>query len=353
MSVAQRAGLLQQPLLLLDGGLGTTLEDAEGIKFSSETTPLWSSHLLISAPNQLQRVQSEFVNAGADVLLTATYQASLSGFAKTRLNSRYVSAEEARRYMLSAVAIARQAFGSNAYGLVALSLGALGAIITPSAEYSGAYGTINELDLVAFHQERLSIFLDEPEVWADIDLVAIETIPRIDEIRAVRAVMANIPVDSRRPYYISCVFPSSDDALPDGSSIPAIVSALLKGQGDPPFAVGVNCTKVYKIPRLIQQLERAIEDAGLQLPSLVLYPDGASNQMYDTSTQQWVDIDDHEAESKLWEDQMSATVTEIVSRTKWKSILVGGCCKTTPAHIAKLRQNLRRESLNAQIVSST
>jgi homocysteine S-methyltransferase len=353
MSVAQRATLLQQPLLLLDGGLGTTLEDLEGVKFSSKATPLWSSHLLITAPNQLRRVHSGFVDAGADILLTATYQACLTGFTRTRLNSRPISTAEARRYMLSAIALARQAFDSHTCGLVALSLGAYGAILTPSAEYSGAYGNMHELDLVAFHQERLSIFLSEPEVWGDIDLVAIETIPRLDEIRAVRSVMANIPENSRKPYWISCVFPNSDVALPDGSSIPAVISALLNGQGDPPFAIGFNCTKVCHVPHLVQQFEHAIEEAGLQFPRLVLYPDGASHRKYDTSSQQWVDIEGHKAESKTWEHQVSAIVTEIVSRAKWEAILVGGCCKTTPAHIAKLRRNLRSEPLHARIDPST
>ena len=74
--------LFQQPILLLDGGLGTTLEEEHGVQFSS-ATPLWSSHLLMSAPETLLEVQENFARAGADILLTATYQASFQGFRMT------------------------------------------------------------------------------------------------------------------------------------------------------------------------------------------------------------------------------------------------------------------------------
>ena len=74
--------LFQQPILLLDGGLGTTLEEEHGVQFSS-ATPLWSSHLLLSAPETLLEVQENFARAGADIILTATYQASFQGFRMT------------------------------------------------------------------------------------------------------------------------------------------------------------------------------------------------------------------------------------------------------------------------------
>src|SRR5256885_8150381 len=53
------------PILFLDGGLGTTLEEEHGVHFSS-LTPLWSSHLLISSPDMLLKTQTDFARAGAD-----------------------------------------------------------------------------------------------------------------------------------------------------------------------------------------------------------------------------------------------------------------------------------------------
>ena len=75
------------PILLLDGGLGTCLESAPyDVHFSSDT-PLWSSHLLASSPKTLLEVHKAYAAAGADVLLTATYQASYEGFAATPRNA--------------------------------------------------------------------------------------------------------------------------------------------------------------------------------------------------------------------------------------------------------------------------
>lgn len=71
------------PILLLDGGLGTTLSEAPfHIKFD-QSTPLWSSHLILSSPSTLSSVHGVFLSAGAEILQTATYQASLAGFART------------------------------------------------------------------------------------------------------------------------------------------------------------------------------------------------------------------------------------------------------------------------------
>src|ERR1700760_2588442 len=70
------------PIHLLDGGLGTTLADKHGCIFN-ETTPLWSSQLLLTSPATLLSAQTDFADAGADIILSATYQASFAGFAKS------------------------------------------------------------------------------------------------------------------------------------------------------------------------------------------------------------------------------------------------------------------------------
>jgi len=126
----------QTPIILLDGGLGTTLADQYNVIYD-DSTPLWSSQLLITNPQKLKDVQEAFAAAGADIILTATYQASYEGFARSG-----VSEDEAERSMRSAVLIARDAFMSRLdgkRGKVALSLGAYGATMIPGQEYSGAY----------------------------------------------------------------------------------------------------------------------------------------------------------------------------------------------------------------------
>ncbi|KAI1629875.1 homocysteine S-methyltransferase [Exophiala viscosa] len=326
-----RHTLLQKELLLLDGGLGTTLEDEHKVKFSADT-PLWSSHLLVENTSTLKAVQRDFANAGADMILTATYQTSFLGFRNTKVPDQDgIGADDAKRHMLSAVKIAREAFDGRP-GLVALSLGAYGATMIPSTEYSGEYGSMTEEDLYKFHTERISVFTESSE-WNDVDVVAFETLPRIDEVKVARRVMNTVP---DREYWVSCVFPNDDQKLPDGTSIEELVSVMLEGER-PPFAIGLNCTKIHKVAGLIQEYEEAAHRLSFELPRLVFYPDGAGRKVYDTTLQQWVGDD---GDQRPWHDQISDIIQEVKKRGAWKGIIVGGCCKTAPGHIKNLRQSL-------------
>lgn len=231
--------LIARPLLFLDGGLGTTLEEEHGIDFSA-ATPLWSTHLLISSPETLLKTQTDFVRAGADILLTATYQASFEGFSRTSRESQLheetgnaggYGHSEAAKYMCSAVAISRRAFQNTERptGLVALSLGAYGATMVPSQEYTGKYPKefTDSKGLYDFHLDRISCFVEDEATWNSIDMVAFETLPCLAEVEAVRMAMETVTSRAAsKKFWISCVFPY-DNALPDGSTISQIVATTL------------------------------------------------------------------------------------------------------------------------------
>ncbi|KAK5053814.1 hypothetical protein LTR84_001776 [Exophiala bonariae] len=323
--------LLGKEILILDGGLGTTLEDEHHIKLDGRT-PLWSSHTLVEGVSTLRTVQEDFARAGADVIMTATYQASFHGFANTKTTRPGgIEKDEAKQLMLSAVTIAREAFGDRR-GLVALSLGAYGATMVPGAEYSGLYGSMVEAGLYEFHLDRLNVFVNSEE-WNEVDLVAFETLPRLDEVRAARRVMQDV---KGKDYWIACVFPNDDAKLPDGTDIDTLVRTMLEGE-DRPFAMGINCTKIHKISALILAFEEAAKSQGFDLPRLVLYPDAAGGKVYDTKLWQWIGNDEDEAP---WGEQVTQIVSEVRKRAAWQGIIVGGCCKASPQHIKKLRSCL-------------
>ncbi|MCJ1432354.1 hypothetical protein MMC27_001710 [Xylographa pallens] len=402
------------PILLLDGGLGTTLEGPpHNVKFSS-STPLWSSHLLIDSPGTLLAAQTAFVRAGADVLLTATYQASYEGFEATlsqqeegsskavvtdddeqTIGNRPASQYRRTAYakMKLAVNIAREAIGlvrdngENLHHgrakLVALSLGAYGACMTPSQEYTGQYQPecfLRSRMLVVWHLSRMKVFQDHRPTWNEIDLVAFETIPLREEICAARSAMATSNASEAlsgahsKPWYISCVFPNDDSKLPDSTPIYGVVEAMLANdtivdQGENrgrsmPWGIGINCTKVSRLAPLIEAFENAIKriegEKRLSLqekheysstwlrssshskwPWLVLCPDGTKNEEYNTSTQAWEVKADGKIESVgSWDEE----IFEIVKRTRhrglWPGILVGGCCRTSPDDIRRLRMRI-------------
>lgn len=177
----------------------------------------------------------------------------------------------------------------------------------PSQEYSGAYDEdhVTRKALRNWHSKRLEAFLPdhrgkagERQCWGDIDYVAFETLPRLDEVRAVRSAMASVGKEvgeeQQKPFWISCVFPGEHSLLPDGSSVREVVEAMVeKGEGEAtPMGIGINCTKVGKVDAVILEFEDAIYkliETGVVdgWPSLVVYPDGTNGEVYNTVTKEW------------------------------------------------------------------
>lgn len=302
--------MAEQPprILILDGGIGTTLEEEHHIRFSSAETPMWSSHLLLADQPALLRCHADFARAGADIVSTATYQASAAGFAATRTPEwpDGVPPDRVPGLLGDAVRLAR----GSATAAVALSLGPYGATVVPSQEYGGEYDEehCGVEALAAWHLERMMLFAEVPGLFAAVEYLAFETLPRLDEVLAIRRVMEDPglnrrmaddrPGTGRVPYWLSCVFPGEEEdgepALPDGTSAKDVVRAMLDPEVSSvvPWGVGINCTKVGRLPTLVTTYEAVVTEiasAG-QLagwPSLVLYPDGTNGEVYNTATQKW------------------------------------------------------------------
>jgi homocysteine S-methyltransferase len=189
---------------------------------------------------------------------------------------------------------------------IALSLGPYGAVMIPSQEYSGCYDEEHNTTekLFRWHADRIRLFACIPRIDTRVDFVAFETVPRLDEILAIRKLTALFASQGQEPaiadslgqtpFWISCLFPGDGQTLPDGSSIDQVVRALLslEHSDKPPWGIGINCTKVAKLPQLVSAYERSVgllESAGHlhSWPSLLLYPDGTNGEVYDTTTKTW------------------------------------------------------------------
>lgn len=330
------------PVLFLDGGLGTSLEDKYGVKFSSKTTPLWSSHPIVSDPQTLLACQRDFGQVPVDVIETATYQVSVAGFAATKTEKWPNGIDEASipGFLKHAVDIADQARGKPDAKL-ALSLGPYGSTMVPGQEYSGAYDDQHddEARLLEWWAQRLSLFGDE-QIVDKIAYIACETIPRLDEIAAVRKAVAGF---SSKPLWIACVFPGEGDGFPDGSSVEQVVDAMLSRDNAKaqPWGIGINCTKMHKLAGLIGKYEDAVsrmiqEGRLVAWPALVLYPDGTNGEVYNTTTQKWEAPAGQVEQKTPWEQHLGEIVLDTARRQKWQTILVGGCCKASHSDIRKL-----------------
>ena len=305
-------------VLVLDGGLGTTLEDKHNTRFSSNTTPLWSSHLLFSNPQTLLACQKSFSEAGADILLTATYQVSQEGFKRTKTEEfpDGIPPDRIPSFLSRAVSLAEEASNSTSPGgLLALSLGPYGATMVPSTEYTGVYdeGHNNAEKLLAWHAERLSLFTSsssDRNLLDRVHVVALETLPRADEIHAVRKLrLLRRGGSSAVKFWISVVYPNGE-TMPDGTAPEEAVRAMLaghepEGAGETPWGIGINCTKVQSVASLVRRYEDAVSrmvDKGEieEWPALALYPDGTNGAVYDSFTRTWRQVEEPMAVGGLY-----------------------------------------------------
>jgi homocysteine S-methyltransferase len=267
---------------ILDGGLATELE-RRGLSLDD---PLWSARALLEAPGLVAAVHRDYLEAGADVITTATYQASLPGLA-----ARGLTTSEAENILLSAVTIARtERDARRRDALVAASVGSYGAFLADGSEYRGDYGLSAEA-LAAWHRPRLRLLES-----SGAELIAFETIPSLPEVEAIAALLAEC---DGPPAWIS--FQAKDqEHLADG--VPIDAAAAIADRVLRIIAIGVNCVA----PSLVTPLLARI--ATTTAKPLVAYP----------------------SRDDTWDAALAP---------QWRGAgarLIGGCCRTTPADIRAL-----------------
>jgi homocysteine S-methyltransferase len=302
---------------LLDGGLATELE-SRGHDLSDR---LWSARLLLTDPDAIEDVHLAYFRAGARVATTASYQASVEGFAAAGLDrddglalvrrSVELAARARDRYRAEEVAAGRRPPGEL---LVAGSVGPYGAMLADGSEYRGDYDP-GRAALAAFHRPRI-----EALVEAGADLLAFETIPTVREA----AVLVDLldEVETRAWLAYSC----RDGARTSADEPFAEAVAVAEGHVGV-LAVGVNCTAPRHVGSLL-----AIA-AGETTLDLVAYPNGGDR--WDATTRAWVsDGAGRETAAGAWD------ATEVASWAARGANWLGGCCGTGPAEIARLADAL-------------
>ena len=174
-------------LHVLDGGMATELE-RKGFNLAG---PLWSAHVLESSPEAIASVHREYLEAGADCLLTASYQVSAEGFQEIGFDAQG-AAKAAANALRASVALAERVrseyqAGSSRRIWIAASLGPYGAMLHNGAEYHGNYDCSFE-ELVGFHSRRIAVVAP-----TNADFLAFESIPSLEEAQAILAALQPYP----------------------------------------------------------------------------------------------------------------------------------------------------------------
>jgi homocysteine S-methyltransferase len=291
-------------VVVLDGGLGTEL----GRRGADLRDPLWSARVLLESPELIRDVHSEYFAAGADVAISASYQASFAGLARRGLDP-HAAADVLRRSVELARDAARDARGER---VVAASIGPYGAYLGNGAEYRGDYD-VDEAELREFHLPRLEALAE-----AEPDVFAVETIPSIAEARAIVGALERVP---DIPAWVS--FSCRDGGhVCDGTPIEKAVEIVAASPSV--IAVGVNCTSPLYVERLVETVSATTDTR------VVCYPNRGS--FWDPMRKSWTDPPRQDARPPLrplaWREAGAS--------------LIGGCCGTTPEDIAAIAAALGR-----------
>lgn len=288
---------------MLDGGLSNQLT-AQGHDLSDE---LWSARLLRDDPEAIVEAHLAYFLAGASVAITSSYQATFEGFAKHGIDR-----DETARLLRRSVALGREAVErARAHGIdrplwVAASVGPYGAMLADGSEYRGRYG-LGVDALEAFHRPRM-----EELAGAGPDLLAVETIPDVDEARALVRIIADLGVPAWLTYSIGGDLTRAGQPLDEAFALAADVPAII--------GVGVNCC-------LPDDVEAAVGVAArVTGKPVVVYPN--SGESWDASARAW------RGRSTFDPERVSA----------WRAAgarLIGGCCRVGPDQIAQLAAALK------------
>ncbi|MEV6007258.1 homocysteine S-methyltransferase [Streptomyces sp. NPDC051976] len=286
------AGLGDGVTLVLDGGLSNQLAE-QGCDLSD---PLWSARLLADAPAQIEAAHAAYVRAGAQVLITASYQATYEGFAR-----RGVGRAEASGLLRRSVELARRAAAGRPGVRVAASVGPYGAMLADGSEYRGRYGrSVRELE--RFHRPRI-----ETLAAAGPDMLALETVPDSDEAEAMLRAVEGCGVPVWLSYTVDGVRTRAGQPL-------AEAFAPAAGRDDV-IAVGVNCCAPADVDRAVEIA------AAVTGKPVVVYPN---------SGERW------DAEERRW---YGGSAFDPARVTGWQAAgarLIGGCCRVGPGAIAEL-----------------
>lgn len=287
---------------VLDGSMAAALKE-QGIDSTGE---LWTAQALSDNIEAVYDAHYSYLAAGAQMILTNTYQANLQAFEKAGH-----SKQQAENLVGMAVLVAQKARDdyeeqTGKHALVAASIGPYGAYLADGSEYRGDY-LLNDAQYLNFHLPRLTAVLAQAP-----DCLALETQPKLSEpLALLRWLEKNVP---QMPVYVS--FTLRDEmTLSDGTELKRAVAAISKFEQV--FAIGVNCI----VPELVSGALKVMRQATTK--KLIVYPNLGAQ--YDPETKTWAKSEQQLDFTQLTEKWYQAGAS-----------IIGGCCMTTSPQISQI-----------------
>lgn len=277
--------------LVTDGATGTNLIQ-RGLPRGTS-----SEKWVLENPDEIIRLHKDFIDAGAQIILTCTFGASSYRLSESGLRDQVLEVNQ------RAVELARVAIG-DAPVFLAGSVGPLGKLLKP-------YGPLSQDDACIAYQEQIGIL-----VKAGIDLLVIET--QFDNTEALSAVNAARSV-SDLPLVVSYSYDRGTKTMM-GITPTQMVSGIDNEKVD---ILGINCG------RSIEDNLEVLRELKLATSKPIWFKPNAGIPVVDEFGNSRYSLEPHIMgnEAKKW-------IAEGAS-------IIGGCCGTTPEHLKAIANSIK------------
>jgi methionine synthase / methylenetetrahydrofolate reductase(NADPH) len=279
--------------LLADGAMGTLLH-AHGVEFNH-----CFDELNLTDPARVAEVHRQYIEAGAQIILANTFGANRYKLSKHSLEAKTSDINRA------AVQLARRVVDASFKDvLIAGDVGPLGVRIAP-------YGRVQLHEAREAFVEQISAL-----AAAGADLIVIETMTDVYEtveaIQAARESASNLPVVATMTF-------TRDDRTLLGDDPAKVARSLHQAGAD---VIGVNCSGgPAQLIRILREMRQAVPEARLWVKPNAGWPEHVGGRvMYAAAPEYFRDY--------------------VLEFWKAGANVIGGCCGTTPEHIAAMRKTL-------------
>ena len=277
--------LQDRQFLVLDGGMGTMLQ-ARGLQLGG-VPELWN----LEKPEDITAIHRAYVEAGSDVVYANTFGANRLKMART--------GHTVQELIPAAIRNAR----NSGAKYVALDIGPIGHMLEPT-------GTLS-------FEEAFDIFREEIEAGKDADLIVFETMSDLLEVRA--GLLAAREYGEGKPVFVTMSFEENGRTFTGC----AISSMALTLEGLGADAIGVNCSLgPEELVPIVEELCKWTNLPVIVKPNAGL-PDPVTNTYNFTP------------------EKFGVCMRKFA---ELGAVILGGCCGTTPAHIAAVSEMLKTQN---------
>jgi methionine synthase I (cobalamin-dependent)/5,10-methylenetetrahydrofolate reductase len=283
--------MISKSVLLADGAMGTMLH-SQGVSFEK-----CFDELNLSNPAAVVKVHRAYVDSGAQLILSNTFGANRFKLAKHGLDNQVAQINK------TGVELAKRAIAASKDILVAGDVGPLGVRIAP-------FGRVKPEQARAAFAEQIEALCE-----AGADLIVVETVSDLYEMQ--EAAKATREVCSL-PLITSITF-TRDDRTVLGDDPQAVAHALAAAGSD---VIGVNCSGgPTQLLRILKQMRQAVPDGRFWVKPNAGWPEQVGGRIM------------YPADPEYFAGYAAAFRDA-------GAVIVGGCCGTTPEHIAAMRKTL-------------